>query len=65
MFRRTTEVAVNKRARLARRILRDHRRGRVHHRFRHGPDGVFSTFWHCPRCRFRFIGQAEVPHAYR
>lgn len=60
---------MNERARLARRIIRDHRKGYVVHaevqetltsRF------VVRGFWHCPHCtRLSLLVPLRVPRAYR
>ena len=57
---------MNKRARLARRILREHRAGINFHHER-GPGGVrYWSFWACPHCprRHKLI-PLETPRAYR
>lgn len=60
---------MNKRARLARRILREHRRGMTYHIARSycssGGLDVWS-FWSCPHCTHASILiPSEVPIAYR
>lgn len=62
---------MNKRARLARRVLRDHRRGKGwcnHHvtcTWRHGWVKIYD-FWHCPRCAHRSaLIPTRAPRAYR
>lgn len=60
---------MNKRARLARRILRDHRRPVAVHmeiQVKVPPYFVMRGFWHCPHCTplSRLI-PLRVPRAYR
>jgi len=60
---------VNKRARLTRRILRDHRKGHAVHleiEAKMPPHFVMHGFWHCTHCTWvsRFI-HVRVPRAYR
>lgn len=56
---------MNKRARLARRILRDHRRRDGWHSFHLSLVGQsYWQLWHCPHCPRRTV-DGWVPHAYR
>jgi len=62
---------LNKRARLARRILRDHRRDVVSLNMCHvsrdfGAPGLeVWSFWTCPHCPGGRFGVMEAPRAYR
>lgn len=59
---------MNKRARLARRILRDHRRKDGWHSFHMSlvdrRDMPMWQVWHCTHCPRQIVDQ-WVPHAYR
>lgn len=60
---------MNKRARLARRILRDHRQGINYHiarSYRSSGGLEVWSFWGCPHCPRRYeLIPMEAPVAYR
>lgn len=59
---------MNKRARLSRRILREHRRGKTYHVSRDRQYSYLAVydFWSCPHCtHVSILIPSKVPRIYR